>query len=68
MTKVITEFTISLDGFIAGPDDDIERLRYIYRHALSAPNAFAAGAAPSVDYGLSAGGWSNGLMLGRNMS
>ncbi len=23
MTKVITEFTISLDGFIAGPDDDI---------------------------------------------
>lgn len=23
MTKVVTEFTISLDGFIAGPDDDI---------------------------------------------
>lgn len=26
MSKVITEFTMSLDGFIAGPDDDIRRL------------------------------------------
>ena len=26
MGKVITEFTISLDGFIAGPNDEVDRI------------------------------------------
>ena len=26
MGKIISEFTMSLDGFIAGPDDDVQRL------------------------------------------
>ena len=31
MGKVIAQFTMSLDGFIAGPDDDIQRLFKWYR-------------------------------------